>query len=80
MLGDGNVLRQVVLYRKPKDMPDHYVVRQWKISAGQLTPLQPAFGFKEESKARAFIAQEWPHLVPLGRDNDDDPVIVGVWT
>lgn len=40
----------------------------------------PAYCFRDESTARAYIIQEWPNLVPIGRMAGDDPVIIGVWT
>lgn len=77
---NGDTLLQVVLYRKPRDFPDYFVVRRWRVGAGIIEADRRAYCFHNEAGARAWIEQEHPELYPLGRLYEDDPVIVGVWT
>jgi hypothetical protein len=63
------------IYDHPKDYPEHFVVRRWKIETGQAVA--------GECKL-ADTLEEARKLVPwqstrLGRMANDDPVIVENW-
>lgn len=68
-------LVQYAIYEKPVDYPDSFVVRQWEISAGEVSP-GPAQLADSLEGARALIpagAQLLPDF------EGDDPKIVEVW-
>lgn len=64
-------LPMLVVYERPKDFPNHYVVRVWEASANQ--PTNIAAIAKSLDLARAMIPGGF---VRLDRDPSDDPVIV----
>lgn len=70
------IIYQYVIYNKPKDYPNEFVVRQFEISEGRVTPkelIASAFTLEE---ARACIP---PGLTQLPVFEQDDPVIEEVW-
>lgn len=73
-------LRQFVVYRNPKDHPGKFVVREWKIVAGNSEPVpcgEPTAIVDTLAQARARIPAD---LINVGRFHNDDPAIVEVWT
>lgn len=64
------------IYEKPKDQPEHFVVRQW-FTNGERDPLPgEAKLAKTLGEARAWI----PHgLVRFDRNPADDPSIIETW-
>lgn len=69
-------LVQYVIYERPSDHPEGYVVRQWRITR---------HGAQPEGYIVADSLQAARDRVPLGkvcldRQPDDDPCIVEVWT
>lgn len=79
------VLRLLVIYRRPLDYPDHYVVRaQWVCRDGRVEPephawLYPIKGDGEAALEAARADCRSKGLTRLGREVDDDPVIVESW-
>jgi hypothetical protein len=67
-----------VVYNRPRDYPDHFVVRRWIIG---LVPGEPVpdgsfyLGSTLEEVRRAIP----PHLVRLERDPNDEPQIIECW-
>lgn len=74
-----SAMRQFVIYDHPADAPEHFVVREWNIGQGWIQPASQAQGFRELEKARAWLHQEHPGLVMIGRSPGDDPKILEVW-
>lgn len=65
-----------VLYRKPKDYPDKFVLRRWEVGDGTVEPKE-IVGIADTSvDAQKAIP---PGMTATGRYAADDPVIVGVW-
>lgn len=65
-----------VIYERPKDYPDHFVVRRWTVDVGRAIP--------EKLAALATTLEEARDIVPDGlhcipRHESDDPCIVEVW-
>lgn len=73
-------LEQYVIYDKPTDFPEWFVVRKFTIGAGSVTAAGAVWICESLDEARDIIAHEAPGLVRLARSPDDDPVIVEVWT
>lgn len=65
-----------VIYDRPKDFLDQYVVRQWFIGPGVIFADEQAYLAATLEAARAMIPTG---LTPIPRKPDDDPVIVEVW-
>jgi len=76
---EAGELLQLVLYNKPADYPELFVVRPWFIRSGGVRS-GPVLGFQMEATALAWIGQEFPDLVRISASPDDDPKIVAVWT
>ncbi len=65
-----------VIYQHPKDYPDGYVVRRWKIGDGRVIP-DPAFSRADSlGDARMRVPDG---LVRLPPQPGDDPVIAETW-
>lgn len=75
MTTDTEPLRQYTIYDHPRDHPESFVVREWLIGAGTVTPGQ-AWGTATLASARDLVP---PGLVCLGREPQDDPVIIETW-
>jgi hypothetical protein len=73
----GGPLSMYVIYERPLDYPDHYVVRRWAVFLGDLSPdAAPHAVTLTLEAARASI----PHgMVALPRNADDEPQIVESW-
>ena len=63
-----------VIYCRPKDHPEHFVVRKWY---GEVCEKRVALLGNLEA-ARFFVRDEGA-CVNLGRSSTDDPVIAEVW-
>jgi hypothetical protein len=68
-----------VLYARPLDYPDQFVVRRWSIGPGDPAPQALVGAWDTTGEARAWIAENAPSLVWLEADTRDDPSIVGSW-
>lgn len=65
------------VYAKPSDFPDSFVVRRFAVRAGLVERDPEIFGRSPTLEgARALIP---PGLYRLGRQDNDDPVIVESW-
>jgi hypothetical protein len=64
------------IYSHPSDYPGGYVVRRGVAYASGYVPDKVA---QYAPTLEAAIRLLPPGLYPLGRQPDDDPVIVGVW-
>lgn len=70
------ILPIFTIYDHPKDYPDHFVARRHDVSAGKHVPGPLVAMAATLEEARAWLP---PGLHCLGRDRDDDPVIVESW-
>ncbi len=68
---------QYVLYRKPRDFPQGYMVRSWSIMKGKIEPL--AVVVKSSDLGRIYAHMGSMGLYYMPRQTNDDPSIVGVW-
>ncbi len=73
----NDALRMFVIYERPRDAPDHFVVREWVITAGVL-------GAKRNAHAMVSSLEEARRSVPDGlvrtdRRPEDDSCIVEIW-
>lgn len=64
------------IYEHPKDFPEHYVVRQWKIKPNQTIPQQHHLA-KSLTAAREFIPAGLVRAP--GQGYESDPCIVESW-
>jgi hypothetical protein len=74
----GLVLDMWVIYEHPKDHPEHYVLRRWRLYRGQpdATPDPEFLLCPTLELARAAVP---PGTFNLGRSLEQDPVIKEVW-
>ena len=73
----GVWMTQWVIYKHPKDHPDHYVLRASYITDAHNIMVDPmAWKHKNVEVLRAIVP---PGLVKLERHEDDDPAILEVW-
>lgn len=76
------LLVQVVVYRKPRDYPNHFVVREWLVRRDRPEP-EPALEvalFETLQLAQDYVEARWPDLVCIDRMPGDDPAIAVVYT
>lgn len=69
-------LIQYTIYARPRDYPNSFVVRRWRIYANDLRPDPSVNVCQTLEEARSCIP---PGLVRIPRFRDDDPTIVEVW-
>lgn len=69
-------LTQFIIYERPADYPDGYVVRQWIIRRGEKPIRGHALGGPDLESVRATIP---PEKVRMDRSPEDDPTIFEVW-
>jgi hypothetical protein len=74
----GTVMEMYVVYKRPKDYPDHYVLRKWIIGAAKDRPL-PSEWFALADTLDAIRAQVPNGFIRLERDPNDEPQIVECW-
>ncbi len=72
-----SVLEMFVVYRYPRDYPEHYVLRRWWVSAATRSPDEDWFRL-------AYTLDQIREHVPAGcvrleRHPNDEPQIVEVW-
>lgn len=73
---------QYVICLNPSDYPDCYVVRRWRISSGGDPVAEPApyaVGIGDDALAMMRADLTRLGLTCIGRDANDDPVILEVW-
>jgi len=69
-------VNQWTIYDRPKDYPDQFVARCWRISPGKLQPTGDMFTGDTLDEVRALLPYG---LVRVTRYPDDDPKIVETW-
>lgn len=69
-------LTQWVIYKHPRDYPDQYVMRLWKIRAGHFWPTNDMALADTLGEIRKNLP---PGLFRIERFAEDDPCIVEVW-
>lgn len=67
------------IYDHPKDYPEDFVVRRWRIVEGSLNPVPDETPFARATSLREARAAIPPGLVHLHRHPEDDPVLVETW-
>jgi hypothetical protein len=73
----AGTLPMYVVYRRPRDYPEQYVVRIQRVSRGGVEPDREPFALGPPlADVRAALP---PGLYNLGRQPDDEPQIVEVW-
>lgn len=70
----GLLLPMAVIYEKPKDFPENYVVRIWDTTK----PTNIVYVSDDLEKCRKEI-NELGLMLRMGAENADDPCIVEVW-
>lgn len=75
----GAALTQYAIYRSPADYPGWYVVRRWEMHVGVPVPIPCPNPTLAHSLDRAREAVPAGYF-NIGRQPEDDPVIVEVWT
>lgn len=77
--GDG--LMFLVLYDRPRDQPEHCVLRPQYTDrgSGQLRVSRLAMLYPNFLAAQAFVDRFFPDLVYMPRLAGDEPQIVGCW-
>lgn len=74
------VLEMFTVYDHPKDFPDSWVVRRWRIVRGELAPVPDEDPWMLADSHRAIeIWAETYGLSNVGRNMSDDPAIVETW-
>jgi hypothetical protein len=74
---DDNGLDMWVVYWSPRDYPNTYVARKWRIFAGDLPmPISEMFTSPSLAELRALLP---PGAVNIGRMPQDEAQIVEVW-
>lgn len=74
---EGDVVSvQWVVYMKPKDAPNHVMVRRWEVMHGGTIRDCEAYGFKTLDDARTVIPF-WATRLP--HQPGEDPVIQETW-
>src|SRR3982751_60272 len=69
-----------VVYANPKDYPDKYVIRRWTVYPDIDAPvpdLKPLLIADTLQECRDLLNTYG--RMPIGRMEDDDPAIVGIW-
>lgn len=69
-------LQMFTIYDHPDDYPSGFMVREWAISAGGMTPLR-AWRVDDLEAARDLLPRR--DLIRIARAEQDDPVIVESW-
>ena len=69
-------MSQWVVYDHPRDYPDVFVMRRWKILDGVVLATDEVKTAATLKEIRALVP---PGLYRLSRFEDDDPCIVEVW-
>lgn len=72
----GEPLCGWTIYRHPTDYPQHYAVRQWWVSDGNVHHRDVAVLCDTLDEAREHVPSG---ACCVGRDPDDDPVIYETW-
>lgn len=66
----------VVIYQRPKEHPQGYVVRRWYLLVGyEPFPAERADYFDAREQARAWVEKNHPELIRLPPIPCDDPAI-----
>lgn len=74
------MLRMAVIYERPKDFPEHYVVRASWVGVVVPQPDAEAYTFATAEQARECVRLRWPHMVMVqGPGQDPDPVVLEVY-
>jgi hypothetical protein len=75
---DDDALYMWTVYDHPRDMPDKFVARCWRITRGQDPQATAVFyAHAELEPLRKFLRAKY--LTQLERSEYDDPVIVETW-
>lgn len=80
-MGDRQRLTLWVLYEKPLDFPEHFVIRAHDVNlaAGTVSVRNEHFLAKRRSDIEAAFFLHHPTVTWIGRQPEDGPQIVGVW-
>ncbi len=70
-------MKHFVIYSKPADHPDHFVVREYNIDAAGRVKATDSFSFHSDLEAARAAIPEGLYCSP--RYPNDDPVIVETW-
>ena len=73
-------MEQFVIYEKPTDYPDKFVVRRWEITSEGADPKEVVDICDSLQEARDSILAHHPGFHRVPRDRDDNSVIVETWT
>jgi hypothetical protein len=74
-----SVMEMYVVYERPKDYPQHFVLRKWYIGAVEGEPLPDAEWFVLADTLAAIRTHIPLGFIRLERDPNDEPQIVESW-
>ncbi len=79
MTADPNVFDVWVIYERPRDHPNHYILRKQSVSADG--SIRFAVGFYKASDPEPLrqIVRDELHLTCLARADADEPQILETW-
>lgn len=72
-------MEQWVIYARPTDHPEHFVVRRWRVGANRIEALPQFWLGPDIEAARQVVLANYPDAYRLDRSPDDDPCIAEVW-
>jgi hypothetical protein len=78
-LMEDNIIYHIAVYRRPKDFPDDYVARRFNILPGGPEPTDEHFNDPDIAVVRAWIRENYPDVVRMGRMPTDEKHIHEVW-
>ena len=65
-----------VIYERPRDYPEYFVVRRWRVDRAGASALEACALVASLADAREHVPRG---AVNIGREPEDDPVIVESW-
>lgn len=71
-------MKQIVIYRQPRDFPKEYVAREWFVEAGGTLRAGEIVARDFAPEPLRAVARR-QGLCPVARDPSDDPSILETW-
>lgn len=72
-------LELFTIYDHPRDYPDQFVCRRSEVTPTEIRPMEIVAAGQTLEECRDTLTRHFPGLHCLGRQPEDDPVIVEVW-
>jgi hypothetical protein len=79
-MAEPDHLSMWTIYDHPDDYPDHFIAREWWVTAGRVEP-SPVTVYRDEylENVRTFVRTVAPDASRLVRNENDDPKIIESW-